>query len=115
MADQPADRLCKLLEEERDVLRAGKLECLQDIVSRKERLASEVAESARNWSEEEAKALGRMARRNAELLEAAGAGLRAAMDRVAERTRLGRGFDTYDASGNRNSLGGGPGNLQRRF
>ncbi len=115
MAETPADQLRALLEEERAVLRAGELERLHDIVSRKERLAAEVADAATDLPRSDAEALGRMARRNVELLEAAGAGLRAAIDSVAERARLARGFDTYDASGNRNSLGGGPRSLQRRF
>jgi hypothetical protein len=115
MAEARADRLRVLLEEERAALNAGELDRLDTLLDRKERLAAEIAAEGLGCAAAEAEALRRLAGRNAELLESARAGLRAAMDRIGERSRVARSLDTYDAGGNRRSLGATPGALHRRF
>jgi flagellar biosynthesis/type III secretory pathway chaperone len=115
MADTLAVRLRALLDDERAALRDGALERLGDILAAKESLAEELAQSGLGGAEGEAEALRDAARRNAELLEAARAGLRAAMERMAERARLARSHDTYDAAGNRRALSATPGSLHRRL
>jgi hypothetical protein len=37
------------------------------------------------------------------------------MERMAERARLARSHDTYDAAGNRRALSSAPGSLHRRL
>jgi flagellar biosynthesis/type III secretory pathway chaperone len=115
MATDRAERLRTLLEEERSALRDGAFDRLEDILARKEALQAELTGAGLACSEQEAAALRALARRNGELLEAARRGLRAAMDRVAERTRLARHLDTYDASGARRTLSPPPGSLHRRY
>ena len=113
-AGDRAARLRAVLEDERAALRSGALDRLGDILAAKERLAEEVAQRGLGCGATEAEALRAAARRNAELLDAARTGLRAAMERLAERARLARSLDTYDAEGNRRELGGEPGSLHRR-
>jgi hypothetical protein len=114
MAERRCDRLRALLEEEREVLAAGELERLSDLLERKETLADEIGRDGLEAVAGEADALRDMARRNSELLEAARSGLRGAIDRMAECARVSGRLDTYDADGQRRSLGGARHGLHRR-
>lgn len=98
-----------LLDLIRDALLAGDLARLAGLESRvaaeADRIPALDAVSARR--------LQRKASRNAGLLLAAGRGLRAARDRMAD-IAAGPGLSTYDSHGRKSSLGG-PGQALGRF
>lgn len=104
MPDSCGARLAHLLAEERDVLRAGALERLPDLLARKEALAAEAEREGLGCSEDDALHLAEMARLNAELMEAARAGLRAAIDRLSECSSVARSVVTYAPNGERQAL-----------
>ena len=101
--DDTLDALDLLLEEERALLRAGRLEALPDLLPRKEtalaRLASSGAEPTRR-----AEHLRDKLSRNQALLESAMAGLRDAAAQVTELQKLRDGLATYGSDGRRARL-----------
>jgi hypothetical protein len=104
MPDSCAERLAILLAEEREALRAGALERLPDLLARKEVLAEEATRDGLGCSQKDATQLAEMARINADLMEAARTGLRAAIDRLSECSAAARSVVTYDPSGARHAL-----------
>lgn len=104
MSETCGNRLALLLAEERDALRSGALERLPDLVARKEALGQEAERDGLGCSQEEAARLAEMARLNADLMEAARAGLRAAIDRLSECSTVARSVVTYAPNGERQAL-----------
>ena len=104
MSAEPLARLRDLLEEERRVLGRADLEMLNGILARKEHLVGAIRSHARMEDTAEVRALRDAAARNAELAEAARRGVRAAIERLAERARVARQFDTYDKTGRRRTI-----------
>ena len=104
MAETCGDRLASLLAEERDALRAGALERLPDLLARKEALAQEAERHGLDCPQEQAARLAEMARLNADMLEAARSGLRAAIDRLADCNAVARSVVTYAPNGERRAL-----------
>lgn len=97
----PVTRLSTLLDRERDLLRTGALAELPAIAEEKARLAAAIPD----LDKLRRPALGLLrgkARRNAQCLEAAAQGLRAAQERLREISDIRRGLGTYDRFGRRN-------------
>ena len=99
----------EILDQTRDALLAGDLAALSGL---DDRLAA-AAEALPALGLDTARRLQRKADRNARLLQAAGRGLRAARDRMAE-IMTGPGLATYDAQG-RKALLVKPGQALGRF
>lgn len=104
MSESRGDRLARLLAEERDALRAGALERLPDLLARKEALSAEVERHGLGCSEEDMARLADMARLNADFLDAARAGLHAAIERLSECSTVARSVVTYTPDGERQAL-----------
>jgi flagellar biosynthesis/type III secretory pathway chaperone len=97
-------RLERLLEDERKLLRAGRLAELPAFERRKSRLIAELAGA--NLPKGDIEHLRRAATRNAGLLEAAAEGIRSVLDRVRVREAAADAIETYTANGSRVRLGG---------
>jgi len=104
MSEGRGARLARLLAEERDALRAGALERLPDLLARKEALSAEVERHGLQCSEDEVARLAEMARRNADVLDAARAGLHAAIERLSECSTVARSVVTYTPNGERQAV-----------
>lgn len=112
MSDVAIEKIEELLEDERTALLSGDLAALDGIAQRKEALLEDLA-----WARpasDALKSLRRKAERNAELLEAATKGLRAAMRRVAEIRRANGPLRTYGQDGAEQTLGAQAGSFERR-
>jgi hypothetical protein len=96
MRDRTVADLLALLEDEAAAILAGDLAALDRLAPRKRALADDLL--ARTPPEADRAALGRSAERNARLLRAALAGVRAARDSIA-RARDGAAFDSYGKDG----------------
>jgi hypothetical protein len=90
-----------LLDQAREALLAGDLAALSGL---DEKIVA-AADSLPALGTDAARRVQRKAERNAKLLQAAGRGLRAARDRMAE-IASGPGLATYDAQGRRAALAG---------
>jgi flagellar biosynthesis/type III secretory pathway chaperone len=107
------DRLDRLLDEERAILRSGRLEALADLLARKEaivaRLASAGAAVATN-GELRCKIV-----RNQRLLEGALSGLGEVESRLEQVRESRRTLETYGSDGRRAAIGAsGGGRMERR-
>ncbi|MEM1428045.1 MAG: hypothetical protein AAGG09_01160 [Pseudomonadota bacterium] len=112
-----ADLLARLranLEEERAALRAGQFGRIEELTAQKEKLAAEIGATGIVATAPEIDALRALAKANAALCEAAQSGVRAAIDRFRERTRVAGHLDTYDRSGKRRSFSANPRKAPRR-
>jgi hypothetical protein len=104
MSEGCGARLARLLEEERAALRAGALDRLPDLLARKEALCAEVESHGLGCSKDDMARLAEMARLNADFLDAARAGLRAAIERLSECSTVARSVVTYTPEGERQAL-----------
>jgi hypothetical protein len=103
MASDPVSHLCEVLEAERTALADGAFDSLADLAERKAEALASLAD-APPGEPGRIEALQREAARNARLLEAAGLGLRAAIDRLTAMRRVATHLDTYTAAGARTDL-----------
>jgi flagellar biosynthesis/type III secretory pathway chaperone len=112
-ADDVLDRLDRLIEEERILLRAGHLAALADLLERKERLVQRLADAgAPDRSHPDLK---QKIARNQALLEGAIVGLREVAQRLGAVRELRQTLETYDSDGRRAAMGTpGPGRMERR-
>lgn len=101
-ADAVLGALDRLLEEERALLRAGRLDALSDLSVRKETLMERLTEVGVPPESRESLA-GRIARNQA-LLDGALAGLRQVSERLGAVRELRRGLETYDREGRRTAM-----------
>ncbi|KPQ22489.1 MAG: FlgN protein [Rhodobacteraceae bacterium HLUCCA24] len=112
-ADDVIDRLDRLLDEERALLRAGRLEALAELLVRKESLASRLAEAGMRGTP--APALRHKIARNQRLLEGAMAGLGDVAKRLVKVREVSRTLDTYGSDGRRAAIDmPGNGRIERR-
>jgi len=107
-------RLRAILEAERAALRAGEIERLDEFLARKEEILTELAAERLDPRDPEVAAVRALARSNAAMCTAAGRGIRTAIDRFIERTRVAGHLDTYDRSGQRRSFAAIPPTAPRR-
>lgn len=94
-------RILKLLDEERRILLNGPLSALSDIVARREAALAEISAGAAPLPEAFVGSLREKAERNARLIQASLAGLRAADAEIGRIEASGRTLGTYSASGRR--------------
>ena len=113
-ADQTADALMTLLDEERGRLRAGELDGLDDITRRKEALIAELSCEDAVLPDHVARDLTQALVRNAALLGAAAEGIGRARTRIAEIRAGERGLGTYGADGTRSEIGGPRRSFERK-
>lgn len=112
-ADDILDRLDRLLEEERALLRAGHLQPLAELLARKEALVTQLAETGIDATQDTG--LQTRIARNQKLLESAMAGLHEVASRLAEARDLRRTLETYGSDGRRAAVGSfGGGRMERR-
>ena len=98
-----ADELLAFLEDENRALRAGRLDSLEENVSRKQALSAGFERARAPVDRAKMVALREAAERNQRLLHAAREGLRRAIARTEERRHAASQLDTYDAAGRRQS------------
>lgn len=104
--------LDELLDREYAALIHGRLDELAEILPRKEHLLEEVAKT--RPAPEAIAAMRDKAERNIGLLESAGRGIRAAIDRIEALTKARSELVTYDSKGRVSGRGGGHPTLHRR-
>ena len=114
MTAESLARLRALLEAERAALRAGEIERLDEFLTGKEELMKQLAAEGVDPQDPEVAVLRAFARSNAAMCDAAARGLRAAIDRFLERTRVAGQLDTYDRTGQRRSFAAVPPTAPRR-
>ena len=105
-----AEALEELLEKEREAILDGRFDSLERLAAEKERLVTSVAESGAPGLV----GLRVRAERNSALLEAMGAGVKAAIRQIEGLRGLGAPLQTYDASGQRTAMAGPRQPLGRR-
>lgn len=103
------DRLLRLLDEERALLRAGQLKGLADLLPRKEALADELAQTGLP-TQAAARLRGELARNQA-LLDGARAGVREVGARLGAIRALRSTLETYDRNGRRSAVAAPGGTL----
>ncbi|MFP4239152.1 MAG: flagellar biosynthesis protein FlgN [Rhodosalinus sp.] len=112
-ADDVLDRLDRLIEEERVMLRAGQLSALADLLERKEWLVQRLAEAGA--PDRAHPDLKRKIARNQALLDGALAGLREVARRLGRVRDLRQTLETYDSDGRRAAVvTPGQGRMERR-
>ncbi|KPA20321.1 FlgN protein [Shimia sp. SK013] len=89
-----------LLDEERDLLTAGALNSLQDLLDRKEALFEQLRD-LEDASEENLSALRVKSERNQPLLEASMRAVRSVADRMKDLSRVRNSLETYTNQGER--------------
>ena len=112
-ADAALDRLDRLLDEERALVRAGRLEDLADLLARKEALVDRLADRAALGPTRQA--LRDKIARNQRLLEGALAGLGDVARRLDQVREARSALETYGSDGRRAPVGApGSRRMERR-
>ena len=94
-----------LLSEEREALRAGRLDELQGFEARRKRLFAELPGATSGVSPDRLETLRKGAQRNAELARAASEGVRDAIRRISEIRKATGPIGSYGADGERVEIG----------
>lgn len=97
-----SDQLDNLLDKEREILLAGRIEMLPRLAPQKEKLLERLSSS--NISREQIEKLRRKADRNQELLLAASKGIRAVTRRLQALRSQKSQLRTYDSGGHSQNL-----------
>lgn len=113
MSARMLDAIERLLRRERQVLLAGQLDALPELVVEKARLVTRLAEAGPHDRDRMAALVG-LAVRNQDLLAQAIAGVRAAARRLEALRAATADAETYDRSGHRHPLAPGAGRIERR-
>ena len=95
----------ELLDDERDALRAGRLDELQGFEARRNRLMAELPGAVTGLSPDRLETLRKGAQRNAELARAASEGVRDAIRRIGEIRKATGPIGSYGADGGRVEIG----------
>lgn len=101
-----------LLDAEREALLAGDFGRLAELVARKEALVQKLGDA--DAGNDALRALRARAERNAELLTAAGRGIRSVLRRLAEIRSANGPLKTYGKDGTAQTLGAGGGSFEKR-
>lgn len=102
--DDLLDRLDSLLEQERQVLREGRLDQIPQLLSEKTRLVDALRDISPQAADRIAPLHLKM-RRNQELFDHALAGIRVVSDRLMHLREQGKAVQVYDSSGRRETIG----------
>lgn len=106
-----ADELEDLLDRERAILLAGKVQDLANLTEYKTKLLHHLSSQAGGPG---LRRIQSKAQRNARLLQAAGSGIRSVADRVAALREGPKSFATYGANGSKRVVGGAGKTVERR-
>lgn len=113
MQDDILAELTDLLETEKSLLLAGRIEAVSDLEEPKVELIDRLTQMDRP-SAEALQALQQKVARNQALLEASRKGFRAASDRLAEIRKAMLRLDTYTRTGEMQNLGRATPSIERR-
>lgn len=108
------DALDSVLEDEREIVLAGKLDAIPGLLERKEALFDRLNTMTVD-SGADLQTLQQKVTRNQALLEGALRGIRAVADRMSTLRQMRTSLETYDRAGQRKSIAIGPDNkLEKR-